>query len=120
MRLSPSVLTIAVATLMFSVAVVFVVSPVDPLAVLYRAAVFAAACAAILWATNSSSAVEAFRWFSVHRVTASYLFVFTLVMAVWFLYGGVGIARVVVETVHAFFFFWACAVIGERYFGRQR
>ena len=120
MRPSPRVANVAVATLILSIAGVFVVSPVEPLAVLYRAAVFAAACAAILWATNSSSAVEALRWFPAHRVTASYLFVFTLVMAVWFLYRGVGIARVVVETVHAFFFFWACAAVGERHFGRQR
>jgi hypothetical protein len=116
MRLSPRVWNIAVATLMFSAASALVV---DPLAVLYRAAVFAASCTAVLWATNSSSGAEALRWFSEHRVTASYLFFFTLVAFVWGLYRGFGIARVIVETVLTFCFFWACAAVGELHRGRQ-
>jgi hypothetical protein len=120
MRLSPRVVNVTVATLVYFVVSALVVEPVEPLALLYRVAVFAAALTAVLWATNSESVVQSLRWFSAHQVTASYLFAFTLIMAAWLLFRGAGIARVFLETIHAFCFFWACAAIGELHFSRRR
>ena len=76
-------------------------------------AVLAGAC------LDRASLGEALRWFSAHRLNGNYVLIFTAVMAVWSLYGGAGVARASLETVHTFCFFWACAAIGELYLRRS-
>jgi hypothetical protein len=119
MRLSPRSWNIAVAALLYSAVSALVFGLGDSAALLYRVAFFAVSCVGVLWATNSSSVSQALHWFSRNRVPGNYVLIFTGVVAVWVLSRGVGVPRVLLETVHVFTFFWACAAVGQLYRSRN-